>query len=507
MCVQIYQACLQIHLKQSSWHNSGLQHRTDTFTLKDVKNLLLLLLCLFSFQTYAWQQVNERVPEPAREFRAAWVATVYNLDWPSRAGLSAGQQKAELLGILNKAVQLKLNAIILQVRPNGDALYKSGIEPWSSWLSGPGKSPGYDPLAFAIAEAHRRGIELHAWFNPFRATIDGRPIGRGHIASRQPGLIKRAGKTTMLDPSKSAAQSHVLNVIMDVVRRYDIDGVHLDDYFYPYPPHHNIADGRTPAQRRAVIDAFVQKLYRSVKSAKPWVRVGISPFGIWQPGYPQGVQAGVNAYEHLACDARKWLAKGWVDYLSPQLYWRIEGPQSFTALMQWWSAINPNRPVWPGIASVRINSSEDPGRPASEIGAQIDYSRRLARQSAGQLYWSWKSIGTNRGGVQAQLEARYRGYAVPPAMPWCGNARPAAPVVQLQMTRRGVGLVWQPQDGSARKWVVQARRDGRWATLCVLPGSRRNVTLPASMLSGADRIAVRPISACGNSGTPGVLAR
>lgn len=489
------------------WQDYSLHPSNIPYTLASVNRFLILLLILFSSLTHAWQQVAERVPEPAREFRAAWVATVYNLDWPSKAGLSAGQQKAELLAILNKAVQLKLNAIILQVRPNGDALYKSGIEPWSSWLSGPGKSPGYDPLAFAITEAHRRGIELHAWFNPFRATIDGRPIGKGHIASRKPGLLKRAGSTTILNPSTSAAQEHVLNVIMDVVRRYDIDGVHLDDYFYPYPPHHNISDGRTPAQRRAAIDAFVSKLYSSVKSLKPWVRVGISPFGIWQPGHPRGVEAGVNAYEHLACDARKWLARGWVDYLSPQLYWRINSPQSFTALMQWWSAINPARPVWPGIASVRINSSEDPGRPASEIGHQIDYSRKLARQSAGQLYWSWKSIGTNRGGVQEELETRYRSFAVPPAMPWCGQARPAAPAIQIAPNRRGISILWQPQDGSARKWVIQARTDGHWTTMCILPGNRRNVTLPANWLNRADRIAVRPISACGNSGTPSVLAR
>ncbi len=475
--------------------------------LGGVTRLLSLFFFFFAPLALAWQQVNERAPEPAREFRAAWVATVFNLDWPSRAGLSAAQQKAELLGILNKASQLKLNAIILQIRPNGDALYASSLEPWSGWLSGPGVNPGYDPLAFAVAEAHRRGIELHAWFNPYRATVSDKAVGRGHISRKKPGLLLRAGSTTILDPSSSAARAHVLGVIMDVVRRYDIDGVHLDDYFYPYPPHHNVADGKSPAQRRAAVDAFVSQLYAQVKSAKPWVRVGISPFGIWQPGHPGGVKAGVNAYEHLACDARKWLQKGWVDYLSPQLYWRCKGDQSFPDLMKWWSAINPQRPVWPGIASVRINSREDPGRPASEIGRQIDYSRSLARQSAGQLYWSWKSLGANRGGVQRELAARYTGFALPPAMPWCGNARPGRPAVQVVENSRGCTISWQPADASARKWVLQARMGGRWATLGVLPGSQRKLTLPASYLSRADRVAVRPISACGNSGTPGVSAR
>ena len=454
----------------------------------------------------AWQQVHETAAEPAREFRAAWVATVYNLDWPSAAGLPAARQQSELLSILNSAVRLRLNAIILQIRPTADALYRSSLEPWSSWLSGPGLNPGYDPLAFAIAEAHRRGLELHAWFNPFRTTIHGNPVGAGHISRRRPDLIKRAGSTTLLNPSSSAAQQHVLQVIMDVVRRYDIDGVHLDDYFYPYPPHHNRTNESTAARRRAAVDSFVRRLYSSVKSAKPWVRVGISPFGVWKPGYPAGVPDGVNAYEQLACDARKWFANGWVDYLSPQLYWRINSPQSFPALMQWWSSINPRRPVWPGIASARILSSEDPNRPASEIGHQIDLARQLARQSSGQLFWSWRSIGTNRGGVQKELAARYRGYAVPPAMPWSGTARPAMPMAQALNTARGVSISWRPADASARKWVIQARRGTQWTTLCILPGSRRSVTLPASMFQGVTRLAVRPISACGNSGSPAVLA-
>ena len=452
----------------------------------------------------AWQQVNENAPEPAREFRAAWVATVFNLDWPSKAGLPASQQKAELLRIIEQAARLRLNAIILQVRPNGDALYKSDIEPWSAWLSGPGTNPGYDPLAYAITEAHRRGIEIHAWFNPFRATVSSRPVGRSHISRRQPGWLLKAGSTTMLNPARPQARGHVLKVIMDVVRRYNIDGVHLDDYFYPYPPHHNVADGRTPAQRRAAIDAFVQELYQQVKQVKPHVRVGISPFGIWQPGFPEQVQAGVNAYEDLACDARKWLAKGWVDYLSPQLYWRCEGPQSFPALMQWWSSINPSRPVWPGIASVRIDSKEDPGRKASEIGRQIAYSRQLARQSSGQLFWSWKSLGTNRGGVQKVLADCYKSLALPPAMPWSGNTRPERPHVQAQDTGNGCTLTWQ---GNARKWVVQVGSKGRWFTLDVLPGNCNRITLPPRVANTLDRIAVRPISPTGVSGIPGVLAR
>lgn len=493
------------------WHVLFLQWGAQYLMLQLIMKrfiafLLLPLFCLASL-AQAWQPVAEAAGEPTREFRAAWVATVFNLDWPSRAGLSAAQQKQELLQILNKAAQLRLNAIILQVRPTADALYASSHEPWSAWLSGAGVNPGYDPLAFAVAEGHKRGIEIHAWFNPFRATVSSKAVGRGHVSSTLRSSILSAGSTTMLNPSSSAAQAHVLKVIMDVVRRYDIDGVHLDDYFYPYPPHHKVADGRTPAQRRAVVDSFVKRLYSEVKSVKPWVRVGISPFGIWRPGYPSNVKAGVDAYEHLACDARKWIDNGWVDYLAPQLYWRIAGDQSFTSLMQWWSSINPKRPIWPGIASQRIKSKEDPSRTAAEIGHQMDYSRTLARQSAGQLFWSWKSIAENRGGLNAQITARYGSAAVTPAMPWCGSAKPLAPRFAAQDAGSVCRLQWQAMDRSARTWAVQARIKGHWYVLCVLPSYQTRVTLPAVMVAGADRLALRPISACGNSGQASVLAR
>ncbi|MBE6419172.1 MAG: hypothetical protein E7031_03500 [Akkermansiaceae bacterium] len=472
-----------------------------------MKRLILLLLVLTTMLAQAWQQVNENAPEPAREFRAVWVTTVFNLDWPSKAGLSAEQQKKEMLAILNTAVKLRFNAIILQVRPNADAIYKSSLEPWSCWLSGAGVDPGYDPLAFTIAEAHKRGLEVHAWFNPFRATISGKSVGKNHVSRRYPKWLKKAGSTQILNPSDKNAQEHVLKVILDVVKRYDIDGVHLDDYFYPYPPHNDINDGKTPSQRRDAIDTFVYNLYKKVKATKPWVRVGISPFGIWQPGYPSGVEAGVNAYEHLACDARKWLKKGWVDYLAPQLYWRIEGPQSFTALMQWWANINTSRPVWPGIASVRINSSEDPGRPASEIGAQMDASRKLARQSCGQIFWSWRSIATNRGGVQKEIAKRYTGFSLPPAMTWCKDSIPGRPAATAAEGGGKVVISWQAPDKLARKWVIQAGTSRGWYTVCVLPGGQRKITLPASFFKGASRMAVRPISACGQAGTPAVLAR
>lgn len=472
------------------------------------------LLALAS-QSLGWQISGESVPAVPQEFRAAWISTVHNIDWPSRSGLSGAAQRAELLNILNTCAQLKLNAVFLQVRPNADALYRSSLEPWSQWLSGPGVNPGYDPLAFAIQEAHRRGIELHAWFNPFRAKANVKhAVGRNHISLTRPDLMKRNGSVLLMNPSASASRDHALKVIMDVVRRYDIDGVHLDDYFYPYPTPGrawspaSFGDGKSPSQRRGYIDDFVQDMYKSVKSSKPWVRVGVSPFGIWRPGVPGGIEAGVDAYEHLACDARKWLSRGWVDYLAPQLYWRCSpAKQSFPALMQWWAAQNSRRPVWPGIATARIMSSEDPGRPASEIAAQVNYSRSLARTAPGQCFWSIKSIMRNAGGIQKYLNRLYPSTAVPPAMPWCGTGTPGQPQ-NFYVADNGstVTLSWQPSGNPSRKWAVQARYGSQWATRILLPGNQTRVTLPKSFLGDAGSVAVRGVSVYGAQG-PAAAAR
>jgi uncharacterized lipoprotein YddW (UPF0748 family) len=344
----------------------------------------LLLLFLFVLVLPAAAAASEQqagstaaplppLPMPRREFRGVWVATVSNIDWPSRRDLSVEQQKAELLDLLDRAQRLHLNAIILQVRPACDALYASDLEPWSEYLTGQmGKAPEpfYDPLAFAVAEAHRRGLELHAWFNPYRArhAAAAGTIAPGHISRTQPDLVKTYGKSLWLDPGEPSVQEHTIRVIMDVVRRYDIDGVHLDDYFYPYKerdaqnqvlPFPDEPSWERYLQtggklgrsdwRRENVNTLVRRLYRQIKASKPWVKFGISPFGIWRPGFPSQIQ-GFDAYEELFADARKWLAEGWVDYFTPQLYWRIEQTaQSYPVLLNWWVQQNlQGRHLWPG---------------------------------------------------------------------------------------------------------------------------------------------------------------
>lgn len=358
------------------------------------------------------------------EFRGAWVATVFNLDWPSKPGLSAADQKAQLRDILDRAQQLKLNAILLQVRSVSDAFYVSKKEPWSAFLSGKqGADPGYDPLAFAIAEAHARGIELHAWFNPFRAGTDAKGIyAANHVTHTHPEWIRKYGTQLWVDPGEPEARRYILDVIMDVVKRYDIDGVHIDDYFYPYPvkgaEFPDSASWKRMGQasglsredwRRDNINRFVESMYRAIKAEKPSVRVGISPFGIWRPRVPETIEAGLDAYGQLFADARFWLAQGWCDYLAPQLYWGIEpAKQSFPVLLKWWrDQSKAGRPIWPGIATERIGNQFK----VDEIGRQIALTRQgvPGGTAPGSIQWSMKALMRNQGGVGDSLKREVYG--------------------------------------------------------------------------------------------------
>jgi len=467
----------------------------------------MLLLALFALSAIASAQSyvpsGERPPAIAREFRGAWIATIYNIDWPSSPGLSAAAQQAQLRAILDKLVALKMNAVVFQVRPQGDAVYQSSIEPWSAVLTGTmGASPGYDPLAFCIREAHARGIEVHAWFNPFRAlSNNSQKVARNHGTRVAPQITKRFGNMTWFDPAEPDTRARALNVILDVVRRYDVDGVHLDDYFYPYPAAGlRFPDGKTPAQRRAYVDGFVSNLYSAVKRQKPWVRVGISPFGIWRPGVPAGIEAGIDSYEQLAGDSRKWLKNGWVDYLAPQLYWRISPKkQSFPTLLSWWRQ-QGSRPVWPGIATSRVASSVDPGRPASEITNQIDLSRKIGKNWNGHIHWSVESLMKNRGGIATRLANSYTQPSAVPPMPWLSKKTPAAPGVSASADGSNTRVNWQAAR-NVSKIAIQARIDGSWRTWRIAPVAARSITLPR-----AEVIAVTAFDRFGNASPPKVLA-
>ena len=337
-----------------------------------------------------------------------------NKDWPSKPGLSVAEQKAELIALLDRAVQLKLNAIVFQVRPSSDAVYASAIEPWSEYLTGTmGRAPQpfYDPLAFAIEEAHRRGLELHAWFNPFRALHPQTksPVAPNHISRTHPELVRRYGDQFWLDPGDPAVRAHVLRVVMDVVQRYDVDGVQFDDYFYPYPEKDaagrelefpddatwqkfGLASGFSNRDdwRRANVNQFIHSVYQSIKAVKPWVKFGISPFGIWRPMNPPQIR-GLDAYAKLYADSRLWLANGWLDYFAPQLYWAVEPKeQSFPALLNWWVRQNPKgRHLWPGLNAANVGEKWRP----EEIDRQI----KVMRSPAGRARRNFLSPAQSHG--------------------------------------------------------------------------------------------------------------
>lgn len=463
-------------------------------------------------------------PKPTREFRGAWVASVSNIDWPSQPGLSTAQQKAELTAILNRAVQLNLNAIILQVRPACDALYSSQLEPWSEYLTGTmGKppSPYYDPLEFAVAEAHKRGLELHAWFNPFRARQSGAKslVSEKHISRTNPQLVRQYGKVLWLDPGEREVQDHSLRVVMDVVKRYDIDGMHFDDYFYPergtagvnsdFPDDASWrrfgANGKLSREdwRRENVNTFIQRVYQSIKATKPWVKFGVSPFGIWRPNNPPEIR-GKDAYEELYADSRKWLANGWLDYFAPQLYWAVQPPeQSYPVLLKWWAEQNPKgRHLWPGLDATKVGGKWS----AEEILNQIRLTRKQPGAS-GQIVWDMKSLMENRGRLASALQNDlFAQPALVPASPWLDKLPPTRP--KLYVVNHGstgaTTLTWESATtNKAWLWVVQTRKAGQWKTE-ILPSSKTSYSLNQSL---PEVVAITAVDRCGNLSPPAVMER
>lgn len=462
-------------------------------------------------------------PPPAqREFRAAWVATVSNIDWPSKPGLSTEQQQKEMRAILDRSVELKLNAIILQVRTSCDAFYPSELEPWSEFLTGQqGKAPEplYDPLKMWIDEAHQRGLELHAWFNPYRARVPGAktPDAPSHIANTHPDVVRKFNGWEWLDPADETAQNHSLAVFLDVVKRYDVDGVHMDDYFYPYPDYLKgadfpdeslwqkyVASGGTLSRadwRRRNINGFISRLYAGIKREKPWVKFGISPFGIWKPGYPANVK-GFNQHDSLYADARLWLNAGWCDYYTPQIYWRVSAAnQPYADVLAWWIGQNwRQRHIWPGNYTSRVGGSPINWE-VQDILDQIAVTREQEGAS-GNVHFSMKVLMQNRQDLSDTLKAGpYAKPALVPASPWLDHEPPSAPHVKLH-GEKGSGNVmasWQPKGGeSVWLWAVYARHGQTW-TLQVLPAHQMQCILTDdSALGRLEAIAVAAIDRCGN---------
>ena len=399
---------------------------------------------------------------------------------------------------------MRLNAIILQVRTSADALYASELEPWSEYLTGvqgQAPSPYYDPLEFWIDEAHQRGLELHAWFNPFRARqSDAKsPVSAMHLSKARPGWVRTHGAQLWIDPGESAAADHTLAVMMDVLRRYNVDGIHIDDYFYPYPvtqaddskndiefpdqstwQRYQVAGGSLVRDdwRRNNVDKLVARIYEGIRGIKPWVRFGISPFGIGRPDLsPAGIQ-GFSQYHKLYADVERWMREGWFDYLVPQLYWpRAQKEQAFGVLLDYWHGQNlHSRHVWPGLFTSRVGDASAGARatwPAGEIVQQIEMVRQRAPGS-GHAHFSMVALLQNRQGLSDVLQrGAYASPALVPASPWLSDAAPEPPRAQFERTPQGhwqlslrpsdgVGQGGRQNGGRGERWAVWARFGPQW---------------------------------------------
>lgn len=423
-----------------------------------------LLASIFVFSTILFS-----VAQPKYEFRAVWVATVANIDWPSKPGLDADTQKAEAIHILDMQKDLGMNTIILQIRPSADALYYSELEPWSKYLQGTqglAPEPYYDPLEFWIKECHKRGMELHAWLNPYRITQSVKEeLSANHIVFKHPEWVIEYGNKLYFDPGIPAVRTFIAAVVKDIVKRYDVDAIHMDDYFYPYPTKDAFPDttsfqlynrGFFPENiadwRRENVDITIKMLNDTIKSVKPWVKFGISPFGVWRniADDPLGSRttAGTSNYDGLYANIIKWQKEGWIDYSLPQLYWHIGlAAADFGILADWWKDHAYGRAMYIGQAPYRIDPESNTleWREPDQLPKQLRLMHSIP-EIKGSAYFSAKSFNKDLLGFQDSLKLDfYKHPAIVPPMSWL-DATPPLAITKLK--RSGRKVKWDVADVS-----------------------------------------------------------
>ena len=401
--------------------------------------------------------------QPKYEVRAVWVASVENIDWPSKKGLPVDSQKVEFTRLLDMHKRNGLNTVVVQIRPAADAFYPSPYEPWSEWLTGvQGQAPDpyYDPLAFMIEETHRRGMEFHAWCNPYRAvkTIGKSSIAANHITRQHPEWFVRFENTLYFDPGNKEVQAYVTNVIRDIVRRYDIDALHFDDYFYPY----DIVEGGGPGKdfpddasyakygnglskgdwRRSNTDSIIVQISRAIKEEKPYCKFGVSPFAIWRNSYkdPEGsaTHGGQTDYDNLYADILLWLKMGWIDYVVPQIYFEFSQPHApYGVLLDWWARHTYGRQCYIGLGIYRAGSNAA-WRDKTLLPRQVQALRTYPTVQ-GAVYFSSSSFQNNPNGWSDSLRNNYYNYpALIPPMPWLDSVKPHAPVFHMENDAKGL---------------------------------------------------------------------
>lgn len=408
--------------------------------------LPILLLVLFIFTPYTQGQKYQ--------MRGAWIATVGNIDWPSSRTSSSGEKITELITILDNLQRAGINTIFFQVRTECDALYKSDIEPWSYWLTGKqGQAPHpyFDPLEFVIDESHKRGMELHAWFNPYRAvkTPGEYPQASNHVSVLHPDWLLQFPGYTMLNPGHPKVKEYILSVVTDVVTRYDVDGIHFDDYFYPYSPKVSNEDSLTyslfPEEidniddwRRHSINSLMASLNNMIKTVKQHIKFGISPFGIVENKFAN--TSGFESFHILYCDPLQWIENKSVDYVLPQLYWETDHAKaSYSNLLPWWSEVTEDVHLYIGLFTSKFTGRRYEGD-KTQLYQQIVMNRQF-NNVLGEVHFSAKSISENFSGVADSLRLVYYRYpAFPPLMPWKDALPPNAPD-SLKVEKKDTNLI------------------------------------------------------------------
>ncbi len=426
--------------------------------------IVTTILCLFLLNT---NNCNAQTSSPKYEFRAAWIATIGGIDWPSKyAQRDATLQQEELITLFDKLQQCGMNAVIIQIRPCADAFYNSSYEPWSKYLTGVqgvAPYPYYDPLVFICTEAHKRGLELHAWFNPYRALVDQykNPNPSNHITRTNPEWFLNYGGKKYFDPGLPEVRNYFTKIVLDVVERYDIDAVHFDDYFYPYriayvefPDYksYSMYGGNFANKddwRRNNVTILIEQLSKKIKEKKSWVKFGISPFGVWRNFSKDEdgsyTTAGQTNYDDLYADVLLWQKNGWIDYTLPQLYWeRGHKAADYIELINWWGRHSYKRHIYIGHGLYQLGKGKSGAwRSIDEILAQIQLTR-TTKNIYGSSFYSANSFIKNTYNITYQFQNKfYKKSAIVPAMDWIKGSKPKAPVVEISYTNAGdVILKW-----------------------------------------------------------------
>lgn len=468
-------------------------------TVKKISLLIAFTLLISVFQAKATTSdttARNNYP-PKYEWRGVWISTVNNMDWPSKPGLSSEEQKKELLEYLDLFKSLNFNAIILQIRPTADAFYMSEYEPWSIYLTGDQTKPPvpfYDPLKFAVDEAHKRGLELHAWLNPYRITQDTanlKDLAPDHIYKTSPELFIKHGKKCYFNPAYQQSRDFVAMVVKDIVLRYDIDGIHFDDYFYPdnnfedstsfVTENRGFAPTDKMAWRRDNVNLMVEQIYTAVKEVKPYVKFGISPYAVWRNlrDDSRGSDThsyGYTNYDNLHADVLAWMENKWVDYILPQFYFNIGYKNlDFTTIKNWWVKNAYETPLYAGLGPYRLdeNAKLEAYRNNKEIADQIDTIRQTPYYG-GICFFTANNMKNNLLGINEVLKEKFK-YPAIPANILPDNQKYSTPIAPVKptiniITEQGskikeVKLTWETYPGAYMFVIYRAKKGEQPVTL------------------------------------------